>query len=109
MVIRVETPLYIAEVDTRGAALASLRLKHYLVAKDHLDWGDLIPALRDVSFLSSILTTPGADANEYVEMVQRDLPAPGMLGLRFGDDAALTEALEQTVFSADRDGIVLTV
>ena len=106
--VRVETPRYIAEIDTRGGMLASLKLKDYVVAKAHLDWGDLIPPLRQISFLHSILAKPGAGADAPVEMVRGDFPGSGTLGLRFPDDLPLTGEIDQTVFSADRGEIVLT-
>jgi YidC/Oxa1 family membrane protein insertase len=100
--IRVETPRYVAEIDTGGGILVSLTLNDYAVAVPQIDWGDVIPPLR------AYLSKPEIDPGARVEMVRRELPAPGTLGVRFVDNPTLTAEADHALFSADRERIVLS-
>lgn len=94
--VRVETPRYLARVDTRGGRLVSLQLKHYRRDKEHIGWSDFIPALRGI-----------LPADEYrsglVEMVKRDLPGVDSLGVGFVDQPELATELANTVFTPDAE------
>ncbi len=102
-IITIDTPLYLAQVDTRGARLTSLKLKNYMQYKRSLDWGDVLPPLR-----RWIPGVKGDDAAP-VEMVKHDLPGQDVLGLQFLGDDALTHAFTETVFSASTDSLTVAM
>lgn len=100
-IITIDTPLYFAQVDTRGARLTSLKLKNYTQHKRSLDWGDVLPPLRQ--------WIPGVKGDDSVpvEMVKHDLPGQDVLGLQFLGDDALTRAFAETVFSPSTDSLTV--
>lgn len=99
--VRVETPRYVAKISTREGTLASLALKDYRVGMDTLNWGDIIPPL------AQYFDEPDFDPSQRVEMVQRLLTGPGMLGLTFVENSALTEEFQNLIFTADRNRLTL--
>ncbi|MDH4249307.1 MAG: membrane protein insertase YidC, partial [Deltaproteobacteria bacterium] len=99
--IPVETPLYLAELDTAEGVLVSFRLKHYRDAKANIDWGDVIPALR--TWISK--TTVDGDAP--VEMVHRFRKGHDVFGVRFQGEDSLTERFRQVIYTTDVDAVHL--
>jgi YidC/Oxa1 family membrane protein insertase len=97
----VESPLALATVDTAGGRLAGLKLKLYRQHKRGLNWGDLIP------FLRQWIPSPAGDDGVLVEMVRRELPGEDVLGLEFLGDDALTKAFEGAVFRASADSLTV--
>lgn len=100
-IVAVDTPLYFAQVDTRGGRLASLKLKQYKQHKRSLDWGDLLPFLREW------IPAPKGDDGAPVEMVRNDVPGQDVLGLQFLGNEALTRAMTETVFTASADSLTV--
>jgi len=96
VVVRVDTPRYVARVDTLGGRLLSLQLKDYQVGKQHIDWGDLIPPLR------RYIDKPEFDVTAPVELVRRDLTGRDPLAVHFADDPRLSAAFDRVVYAADR-------
>ncbi|HEX9842955.1 MAG TPA: membrane protein insertase YidC, partial [bacterium] len=94
--VRVETPLYQAEVDTRGATLRTFRLKRYRVSKENIDWADLLP------FLRTWLPKPKIDPKAHEDMAPPPLLDAQPLALRFVGEDSLTRAFEAAVFEADQ-------
>ena len=100
--ILVETPLYIATFDSRGARLVSLQLKKFRLSKSSINWGDVLPPLR------SFLPKEPVDTEARVEMVKREVAGADLLGVEFLGEDALTQAIRRLDFSTDRRGIRLT-
>ena len=100
--ILVETPLYIAKFDSRGARLVSLQLKNFRRSKNTINWGDVLPPLR------SLLPKEPVDTEARVEMVKREVAGTDLLGVEFLGEDALTQAIRRLDFSTDRGGIRLT-
>lgn len=99
--VRVETPWAAATIDTLGGRLESLQLKGYRQQKRGLNWGDLIP------FLRQWIPAPAGDDKALVEMVKRELPGEDVLGLEFLGDDALTKAFQGVVFRASADSLTV--
>lgn len=100
--IRVETPHYIATVDTRGARLTSLLLKDYKLGKESLDWGDLLPPLR------RWISKPAVDPKAAVQMVKQ-LPGGHLpLEVIFAGDSALTQAFNAVVYTSPQQDTVVS-
>lgn len=95
----VETPRYVARIDTRGGRLVSFKLKHYKVGKEIINWGDIIPPLR------SYLSKPAFDPGENMEMVKNELREVDMLDVAFAEDPRLTLQVRNIVFAADRERV----
>jgi YidC/Oxa1 family membrane protein insertase len=104
-VVRVETPLYVATVDTRGGTFTSFKLKRYKVEKDNINWGDLLPFLRRLPYLKHWLTKPNFDPDANEDMAP--LPQMGVadLGMRFIGEDSLTRATAGLVYQADADAL----
>ncbi len=100
-IVTVETPLYVAQVDTRGGRITHFTLKHYRQSKRSLDWGDLIPPLR------VWIPAGKADNRAEVEMIKREVPGQDLLGLRFLGDDALTRTFDDTAYTVSTDSLAV--
>jgi YidC/Oxa1 family membrane protein insertase len=105
--VRVETPLYVAELSTRGGTLQSLELKRYKVDKANIDWGDLLPFLRNLPYLHEWLVKPPIDPNAHENMAPRPEIGDQPLALRFVGEDSLTHEVSGTAFQPDRDALQL--
>lgn len=97
--IEVDTPRYLARIDTRGGRLVSFKLKQYKMSKDIVNWGDIIPPLR------SYLQKPAIDPTEIMEMVKNEVREVDVLDVAFVGEPRLSLEFRNTVFEADRDRI----
>jgi YidC/Oxa1 family membrane protein insertase len=99
--ILVDTPLYVAEVDTRGGTVVSFRLKQYRQHKASVDWGDVLP------FTRSWLGPKPPAGTDLIEMVRRELPGQELLGLQFVGNDDLTKAFSEGIFAASADSVTV--
>ena len=98
----VETPRYVARIDTRGGRLVSFKLKRYKVGKEFINWGDIIPPL------GSYFSKPPIDPAANMEMVKNELREADMLDVAFTEDPRLTLQVRNIVFAADRERVLIT-
>jgi YidC/Oxa1 family membrane protein insertase len=110
-IVHVDTPLYEADLDTRGAVLTMFRLKRYRVAKENITWGDLFPPLirwtNGLPFIKGWLDKPHIDPNADENMA----PAPQIgvppLALRFVGEDSLTRQAEGIVYAANAESVIV--
>lgn len=95
----VETPRYLARIDTRGGRLVSFKLKRYRLGKAFINWGDIIPPLK------SYLDKPDIDPGEIMEMVKNEVSEVDALDVAIVGEQRLNLELRNAIFSADRDRI----
>ena len=99
--VTVEAPLFVATIDGAGGTLTSFKLKDYRQLKRGLNWGDLIPPLRQW------IPPSAGDDKALVDMVKQELPGDAVLGLQFVGDDALTRAFSGVVFRASTDRLTV--
>ena len=99
--IPVETPRYVAELNTLGGVFSSFKLKGYRVAKENIDWGDVIPPVR------RFLPEEELDTDALENMAPDPLIGNAPLALRFVGEDSLTRRYRRTQFTADRDAVDL--
>lgn len=99
--IAVETPRYMARIDTQGGKLASLRLKHHLVDKKHTDLRDVLP------FLEQFFPKEEVDETVRVEMVQDEVPGADVFGVQFLGEDSLTRTFANVIFTPDTEALTV--
>lgn len=99
--IEIQTPLYSATINTRGGNLTRFELTNYRVAKESIDWGDLISPLRQ--FIDKAEIDPYAQ----VDMATTQVAGKEMFALRFIGEDSLSRQYQQKIFTADRKAIRL--
>lgn len=95
----VNTPRYVARIDTRGGRLVSFKLKKYKVGREYTDWGDIIPPLRNY------FGKPEIDPDATMEMVKNDVREVDPLDVAFVGEQKLSLEFRNAIFQADRKEI----
>ncbi len=94
--ITVETPLYRAVLDNRGGRATGFELKRYKVAKENIDWGDLLP------FLRQWFKKPELNAEAQVNLAREAQSGADLFGVSLQGEDSLSRQLRATTYAVDR-------
>jgi len=105
--VHVETPLYVADVNTRGGILGDFKLAHYKVDKKNINWGDVLPFLRNMPYLKHWLVEEPVDTKAHEDMAAKPEIGVSPLALRFIGEDSLTREVADANFQPDQNSLMV--